>query len=295
MDTARHEARQQAIGTIELIDVRPDDAPDSAPMSADSAVNFAGVMVDAVTYDDMFRLVDSWIAGESVRSHHIACINAYCAALALDDPYLTSIYNSADIAGPDGMPFVYWIRWLHKLACDRFYAPSVVSELIERSQRTGYSFYFYGGAPEVLERMITALMEQHPHLRVAGHYSPPFRPLSEDEDREVCERIDRASPDILCVGLGTPKQDYWIDAHLDKIRGTVMISCGATFDFLGGRVRMAPDFVQRSGFEWLYRLMGPDRRRLLRRYTIMNVKFLWNFGLQLLGRRHLGAQRKPRG
>lgn len=252
-------------------------------------------MVDAVTYEDMFRLVDDWIVDKTGRSHHIACINAYCVALALDDAWLASIYNGSDIAGPDGMPFVYWVRWFRGLACERFYAPSVVSQLIARSQQTGYSFYFYGGAPDVLERMIDALQVRYPYLRIAGQFSPPFRPLSEDEDREICNLINQSSPDILCVGLGTPKQDFWIDEHLNKIPGSVMISCGATFDFLGGRVRMAPEIVQNSGFEWLFRLLGRDRRRLFRRYTIMNIKFLWNFGFQLLGRRHLDAQRWLRG
>ena len=270
-------------------DTRPNS--DDASVSVLKAVNFAGILVDALTYEDMFDRVDGWIKEKGGRSHYIACLNAYCAALASKSPRLASIYNGSDIAGPDGMPFVYWIRWRHRLACDRFYAPDIVSRLISRSQHTGYSFYFYGGAPEVLDKMVEGLHQRHPYIRVAGYYSPPFRPLTSEEDRSICERINQASPDIICVGLGTPKQDYWIDEHLSKIQGSVMIACGATFDFFGGRVRMAPKTVQQSGFEWLYRLFGQDRRRLFRRYTLMNAIFLWNFGLQMLGLRHQDAQR----
>ena len=258
------------------------------------AVNFAGVLVDAVTYEDMYARVDEWIKDKQQRSHHIACVNTYCVALALENARLASIYNGSDIAGPDGMPFVYWMRYLRRLDCERFYAPEIVYRLISRSEHTGYSFYFYGGAPDVLESMLNAFQRRYPFIRIAGSYSPPFRPLTRDEDKEICEKINQVAPDILCVGLGTPKQDYWIDEHLEKITGSVMISCGATFDFFGGRVRMAPSVIQRSGFEWLFRLLGRDRRRLFRRYTLMHAKFLWSFGLQLLGLKRLEARRWQR-
>jgi len=258
------------------------------------AVNFAGVLIHALTYEAMFVQIDRWIQDKGTRSHHIACINAYCVALALDSLYLASIYNSADIAGPDGMPFVYWIRWVQRRSCERFYAPEIVSRLIARSEHSGYTFYFYGGAPDVLEKMIEGLRGRHPYLRVVGSHSPPFRRLTEEEDRQICERINQVSPDIVCVGLGTPKQDYWIDEHLNKIPGSVMISCGATFDFFGGRVRMAPKAIQQMGLEWLFRFFGQDRTRLFRRYTVMHARFLWNFGLQVFGRRHLEAKRLPR-
>jgi len=247
--------------------------------------NFLGIPVHALSYDDMFSLVDKWLHDKTSRSHHIACLNAYCITLAADDPHLAGIYSSADIAGPDGMPFVYWIRWINRLRCDRFYAPDVVLQLAERARTTGYSFYLYGGSPEVVLGMKAYLEQRFPYLRIIGCHSPPFRELTEREDIEICMEINDLKPDIICVGLGTPKQDFWIDSHLYRIRGSVMVSAGATFDFFGGRVRIAPKIIQRSGFEWLYRLIGPDFKRLFKRYTIMNIKFIWNFGLQLLGLR----------
>lgn len=258
------------------------------------SINFISVGIHALTYEDIFDRIDQWLQKKESRSHHIACLNAYGLSLTIDDPLLTEIYNSADIAGPDGMPFVYWIRRVHRLACDRFYAPDIVHQIAGRAKIRDYTFYLYGGAPEVVERMKQFLEASYPYLRVVGYYAPPFRELTEVEDNEICAEINALSPDILCIGLGTPKQDYWIDNHIYKIRGSVMISCGATFDFFGGRVRMAPRFIQRSGFEWLYRLLGPDFRRLFRRYTFMHAKFLWNFGLQLIGLRHRRAIRSER-
>jgi N-acetylglucosaminyldiphosphoundecaprenol N-acetyl-beta-D-mannosaminyltransferase len=245
--------------------------------------NFLGVRVEAITFEQMFDSVDRWIADKEGRSHHIACINAYCVTSTLKDARLARIYNGSDIAGADGMPFVHWLRWVRRQPCDRLYAPDVVRQLASRAAVTGYTFYLYGGAPEVLAAMQSYLEREFPHISIVGSHSPPFRPLTPEELSEIREEINGLMPDIICVGLGTPKQDYWIDENLEAIRGAVLVACGATFDFFGGRVRMAPRFVQRAGFEWAYRLLGPDFRRLWRRYTIDHVTFLYNFALQLLG------------
>jgi N-acetylglucosaminyldiphosphoundecaprenol N-acetyl-beta-D-mannosaminyltransferase len=202
--------------------------------------------------------------------------------LALENERLARIYNGADIAGPDGMPFVKWIRTFLKTPCDRIVAPDTILQLAQHSKVTGYTFYLYGGSPEVLVKMKEFLEEKFPHIRIVGYRSPPFRPLTAEEDIAVCNEINRLKPDIIPVGLGTPKQDYWIEDHLYKIRGSVFIASGATFDFFGGRIKMAPEFIRRLGFEWLYRLLGKDFLRLWRRYTIMNGIFFWAFMLQLL-------------
>lgn len=244
--------------------------------------NFLGIGLDAITYQDLFKKVDTWIADKSSRSHHIACINAYCVTLTLKNARLARIYNGADIAGPDGMPFVKWIRTFLKSPCDRIAAPDTILQLARHSEVTGYTFYLYGGDPEVVVKMKEYLEEKFPHIRIVGYRSPPFRPLTAEEDAAVCDEINQLKPDIISVGLGTPKQDYWIEDHLYKIRGAVIIASGATFDFFGGRIKMAPEFIRRSGFEWLYRLFSKDFLRLWRRYIIMNGIFLWAFMLQLL-------------
>lgn len=244
--------------------------------------NFLGIAVQALTYEDMFIKIDKWLTNKKMKSYHIAVINAHCVVSSLKDSRLATIYNGADLVGPDGMPFVYWIRKFLKLQCDQFDASSILTELAKRSERTGYTFYLYGGHQDVLVKMKANLESMFPHIRIVGYRSPPFRPLTEEEDLEVCNEINQLQPDILCVALGTPKQDYWIDDHIKKIKGSVMIPCGAIFDFFGGRIKRAPQFIQKSGFEWLYRLLSRDFKRLFKRYTIMNVVFLTNFALQLL-------------
>ncbi len=243
-------------------------------------VNMLGVGLNPITYEGLFKQIDEWISDKEGRSHHIACVNAYNVALSLSNPELYRIYNSADITGADGMPFVRWIRQIAGVPCDRIAAPDTILQLAEHAKVKNYTFYLYGGSPEMCVKMKEFLEEKFPHIRIIGHYSPPFRELTEEEDDQIVTEINALKPDIVCVGLGTPKQDYWIDTHLDKIRGSVLIASGATFDFFGGRIKMAPDFIRKSGFEWLYRLLGKDFKRLWRRYLIMNGVFLGHFFLQ---------------
>jgi len=245
-------------------------------------INFLGIGITPVTYGELFELVDEWIKDKTTRSHHIACVNAYCVALALKDKRVSRIYNSADITGADGMPFVYWIRTFYRRKCDRIAAPDTILQLAEHAKTTNYTFYLYGGSPEVCVLMKKYLEDRFPHIRIVGHYSPPFRPLTDEENQKIVDDINALQPDIVCVGLGTPKQDYWIDDNIEKIKGSVLIASGATFDFFGGRIKMAPNFIRLSGLEWIHRLFGKDFKRLWKRYTIMHALFISNWFLQIV-------------
>ncbi|PWG78812.1 WecB/TagA/CpsF family glycosyltransferase [Pararcticibacter amylolyticus] len=246
-------------------------------------INFLGIGLNPITYSELFKKIDVWISDKSNRSHHIACVNAYNISLSLKNEKLRKIYNAADVVGADGMPFVRWIRSINKQSCDRIAAPDTILQLAEHAKMTNYTFYLYGGAPDVCVKMKEFLEEKFPHINIVGHYSPPFRELTEEEDQAIVDEINSLAPDIVCVGLGTPKQDYWIADHLHKIRGSVLIASGATFDFFGGRIKMAPTFIRRSGFEWLYRLLGKDFKRLWKRYTVMYFLFMYHFFLQKTG------------
>ena len=246
----------------------------------EKCVNILGVGLDPITYENLFKKIDEWIINKQGRSHHIACVNAFNVALSLKNKELYRIYNSADITGADGIPFVGWIRTIKGQPCDRIAAPDTILQLAEHAKIKNYTFYLYGGSPEMCVKMKEFLEEKFPHIRIVGYYSPPFRALTEEEDEQIVKEINDLKPDIICVGLGTPKQDYWIDTHLDKIRGSVLIASGATFDFFGGRIKMAPEFIRRSGFEWVYRLFGKDFKRLWKRYIIMHSVFVSRFILQ---------------
>jgi N-acetylglucosaminyldiphosphoundecaprenol N-acetyl-beta-D-mannosaminyltransferase len=251
----------------------------------ENTANFLGLGVRAMTYEDFFACIDNWVSTKNSRSHHVALINAFCAASTLSDPRLAHIYNGADLIVPDGMPFVYWIRTLLKKPCKQFDASNILTNLVRRASATGYTFYLYGGHPDVLENMKRNLERSYPHIKIVGYGSPPFRALTAEEDQAVCDEINSLKPDILCIGLGTPKQDYWIDDHITRIKGTVMVPCGAIFDFFGGRIKRAPDYIQKAGVEWLFRLFSKDFKRLLRRYTILNAVFIMNLLFQIIGSR----------
>ena len=247
--------------------------------------------MDCLCYEDMHRIFNNWLSDKESRSHSLALINVNCCVSALFDRQLLRLFNSADIVGIDSMPFLKWARAFHKKDCDRFYAPDLMLEVSSKAKECGYTFFLYGGAHDAPDKIEEYLNARFEGIKVVGKYSPPFRPLTEEEDQAVCDMINKVQPDFLWVGLGSPKQDVWISEHLEKIRGTVMVAAGATFDFFSGRIKQAPAWIRESGFEWLYRLTK-DFRRLWVRYLVYNVIFVVMFALQLTRLREFPARAK---
>jgi N-acetylglucosaminyldiphosphoundecaprenol N-acetyl-beta-D-mannosaminyltransferase len=132
--------------------------------------------------------------------------------------------------------------------------------LCDWGREFGYKHYFYGGAEGVADKLRDKLSQMFPGLQTAGTYCPPFRPLSKQEDEMIVEQINRTEPDIVWVGLGAPKQEKWMSAHLDKISATAMIGVGAAFDFHSGNVKWAPASIRKLGLEWAYRLAKEPKR-----------------------------------
>jgi N-acetylglucosaminyldiphosphoundecaprenol N-acetyl-beta-D-mannosaminyltransferase len=254
----------------------PDNRLQSTPK-----MDMLGVKMDLLSYKEMYPIFDKWLADKSDRSHSLAVINVQCCVNALLDPSLRDVYNSADMVGPDGMPFMRWARAFHYDKTDRFYAPDLMLEVSSKAKEKGYTFFLYGGQPDAPDKIEEYLHERFEGVQVVGKYSPPFRPLTDEEDEAVCEMINDAQPDFVWVGLGSPKQDRWIAEHREKIRGSIIVSSGATFDFFSGKIKQAPKFIRDSGFEWLFRLTQ-DFRRLWVRYTVYNVIFIFMFLLQRL-------------
>lgn len=249
---------------------------------------FLRTRLEALDFAALGRRVEAWLADPAAPARNVACLNTYCVTLAHDDPELQAVYDRADLAGPDGMPFVFWMRWRLGAPCERFYGPDVALHLAREAEARGWRFYLYGGAADVTPRVAAELQRRCPRLEVAGWHSPPFRPATPEEDAALVHELERLRPHVILVGLGTPKQDFWIDAHKPRLRGCVLVNVGAAFDFFAGRVRQAPRFVQRSGFEWLWRLLSRDFFRLLHRYTVTNARFLWLFARQLVLRSREG-------
>jgi N-acetylglucosaminyldiphosphoundecaprenol N-acetyl-beta-D-mannosaminyltransferase len=247
-------------------------------------MNILGISMDCLSYGEMHRIFNKWLSDKESRSHSLALINVNCCVSALFDAQLIDLYNSADIVGIDSMPFLKWARAFYNRNCDRFYAPDLMLEVSGKAKDCGYTFFLYGGVDDAPDKIEEYLSKRFDGIKVVGKYSPPFRPLTEEEDQAVCDMINKVRPDFLWVGLGSPKQDVWISEHRDKIRGTIMVASGATFDFFSGRIKQAPLWIREAGFEWMYRLTK-DFRRLWVRYLVYNFIFVVMFGLQLTGLR----------
>jgi N-acetylglucosaminyldiphosphoundecaprenol N-acetyl-beta-D-mannosaminyltransferase len=185
--------------------------------------------------------------------------------LAADDPVFRSDLNGSLLTTPDGMPLVWLGRLLGYRSVDRVYGPDLMLELCAATAGTGQTHFFVGGAPGVAETLGLRLQERFPGLRIAGTASPPFRPLTPDEDAALVAKIANAQPDFLWVGLSLPERERFMARIQPALGATIMIGVGAAFDLLSGRVRQAPRWIQRSGLEWLFRLCL-EPRRLAPRY-----------------------------
>jgi N-acetylglucosaminyldiphosphoundecaprenol N-acetyl-beta-D-mannosaminyltransferase len=231
-------------------------------------------------------VIEQWIAG---RDQHYVCVTGVHGVVeSQDDPALREIHNGAGMVTPDGMPLVWISRLFGQRQVDRVYGPDLMLALCERSASPGapggYRHFLYGGGEGVPEMLAERLKGRFPGLQIAGTYSPPFRPLTPQEDEDVVAMINEAKPDVVWVGLSTPKQERWMHAHQGRIEAPVMIGVGAAFDFHAGLKRQAPYWMQRSGTEWLFRMLT-EPRRLAGRYLRNNPRFVGLFCLQLLGLR----------
>ena len=187
-------------------------------------------------------------------------------------------------AAEDGMPVVWWCRHFGNAQASRVCGPDLLEAMCALGARKGHRHYFYGGTPEVLEKLVARLRSRFPGLIIAGYQAPPFRPLTEEEDNADVAAINAAEPDYVWVGLGMPKQEKWMLSHLGRIEAAALLGVGAAFDFHAGTKPRAPLWMQRSGFEWLFRLIT-EPRRLARRYLVDNSIFMAHVLSQLSGLR----------
>jgi N-acetylglucosaminyldiphosphoundecaprenol N-acetyl-beta-D-mannosaminyltransferase len=254
------------------------------PMATGSIprANILGIGVSAINTGQALQTIDGWIRQ---RDQHYVCVTGIHGIMESQrDARLKQIHNHAGLVTPDGMPLVWLSRLKGFPQVERVYGPDLMLAVCQRSLVKGYRHYFYGGANGVPEKLVARLTQQFSGLQIAGLWSPPFRPLSNEEDERLIRAINRTEPDIVWVGLSTPKQEYWMYQHLGRITAPVMIGVGAAFDFHAGLKRQAPRWMQKSGLEWSFRLLM-EPQRLWRRYVINNPLFLWMILLEALGKK----------
>jgi N-acetylglucosaminyldiphosphoundecaprenol N-acetyl-beta-D-mannosaminyltransferase len=243
-------------------------------------VNVLGVGISVLNIPTALNIIEGWIIND--ERHYVCVTGVHGVMEAQHDKDFKRILNSAGLCTPDGMPMVWLGRLNGFRKMDRVYGPDLMLALCELSARKGYRNFFYGGAQGVPEKVAAKIKERFPGFVSVGAFSPPFRPLTSEEDENVVSIINRSGADILWVGLSTPKQERWMAAHLERLEVPVMLGVGAAFDFLSGRVKQAPRFLRRLCLEWLYRLIQ-EPKRLWKRYATNNPLFLMNILLQLSG------------
>ncbi|HEX5475774.1 MAG TPA: WecB/TagA/CpsF family glycosyltransferase [Vicinamibacterales bacterium] len=232
----------------------------------------SGVRIHAIRVADVVATVDDWIA--SRRVEYVVLTGAHGVVEMQSDAELRAINNRAGLTTPDGMSVVWMGRLKGHAAIEKVYAPDIMTALFEHGVSRGYRHFLYGGDPGVAEALRAVLERRYPGIHVTGTYCPPFRPLEGHEVDDIAAAIEAAAPDIVWVGIGCPKQERWMARFRPLLQAPVLIGVGAGFDFLAGRKPLAPRWIQRSGFEWLYRLLS-EPRRLWPRYSRVVPRFLY--------------------
>ncbi|MCD7862801.1 MAG: WecB/TagA/CpsF family glycosyltransferase [Lachnospiraceae bacterium] len=229
-----------------------------------------GVDIAAINMNWLLKFTETYI--DKLKGDYMTVVNVYSCVSAYEDPEYCRIQNRAIIAMPDGGPLSTVGRKRGYKKMERTTGPSYMEEILKVSVEKGYSHYFYGSTPETLEKMRTKLLESYPGLNIAGMYSPPFRALTEEEDKLIIERINEVAPTFVWIGLGAPKQEFFMSEHQGKISG-FMVGVGAGFDYIAGNINRAPEWMQKRNLEWVYRLIQ-DPRRLFKKYWHTNFKFI---------------------
>ena len=241
------------------------------PITTIEHLEILGSKVSLTDYETALITFENWIRE---NSHRYVCVaNVHTVMLGTESPAFMQITNRADMVAPDGQPLRFVANMKGAKLKDRVYGPTLMEKACERFQE-GYSHFFYGGRPGVPEKLKDAFGFRFPKINVVGTYSPPFRRLTDSEDNNIIELINRVNPDFLWIGLGAPKQEFWMAEHLGKVNARIMLGVGAAFDFHAGTVCQAPLWMQKRGLEWLYRLTR-DPKRLCYRYLYYNPLFVW--------------------
>ena len=256
--------------------------------------NILGVGITPTSYEEVVHVCDQWLANRhdrhaardsaqlGDRTRYIAVTSVHGIISSVLNSSVRRCINQADVATPDGMPVVWALRSFGCKRQQRVYGPTLTLALCAMAQKRSHGIFLYGSCSETLDSLKKNLLRRYPDLRIVGSFSPPFRPLTEAESREVVQQISDSGADIVFVGLSTPKQEFWMATHHRKLDGMVLVGVGAAFDFHAGKLRQAPGWMQRSGLEWLFRLLA-EPRRLWRRYLLVTPLFLPLWGLQRLG------------
>ena len=251
--------------------------PGPAAAADDRRLNILGVGVSPLTLDSAVDRIDRWVEAR-FRTYVCVC-SVHGLMEARRSPGLRRVFNRAGMVTSDGMPLVWVLRRGGFPDATRVYGPDLMLAALEHSQRSGRRHFFYGGQEGVAAALADAMRRRFPGLQIAGTCSPPVGSVEALASAEAAVLINEARPDVVWVGISTPKQERWMAAMRDRLEAPVLIGVGAAFDFHTGGVKQAPAWMRRRGLEWLYRLLR-EPRRLWHRYLVNNPWFIFELALQ---------------
>jgi N-acetylglucosaminyldiphosphoundecaprenol N-acetyl-beta-D-mannosaminyltransferase len=234
-------------------------------------VDVLGVGISAIDPSDALGEVTRWV--DEGLQHYVCVTGVHGVMESQRDPELVRIHNESGLTTPDGMPMVWAAHMAGAKNTERVYGPDLMLAVCERAAERGWGCFLYGATDDVLEQLRSILCVRYPGLKIVGMHSPPFRPLTPEEDDAVVREINDSGAQIVWVGLSTPKQERWMASHIGRLDAPALFGVGAAFDMHAGNLRQAPRWMQRSGIEWLFRLIS-EPRRLWKRYAVNNPRFV---------------------
>ncbi len=234
--------------------------------------------LDGTSYQDACDRIEQWATEK--KSCYIVAANVHVVMMGYWQKDYQKIINNAALVTPDGMPLVVGLKLLGIKGQSRVYGPDLMLAWCDRAANLGIPIFLYGGTPTMLSDLEQNLKKKFPGLIIAGSHSPPFRPLTEEEELRDRQLITASGAQVVFVGLGCPKQEQWMARQQGQL-SAVMIGVGAAFSFHSGHVSQSPRWMMNLGLEWLYRLIK-EPKRLWRRYLINNPSFVVLFSTQLV-------------
>jgi N-acetylglucosaminyldiphosphoundecaprenol N-acetyl-beta-D-mannosaminyltransferase len=237
-----------------------------------------GIPIDAADWETVLDRISQWAGAR--ESRYVCICNVHACVTAERNSDFGRTLANADTATPDGAPVAWMLRRLGFRNQQRINGPDLMWRYCEQASGRGEAIYLYGGTPKTLDMLRQELQKSFPALHIAGAWSPPFRPLTKEEDEADVARINASGAGTVWVGLGCPKQEQWMAAHRGRVQA-VMIGVGAAFDYHARTIKRAPVWMQDAGLEWFHRLLS-EPHRLWRRYLVTNTLFIILVARQLL-------------
>jgi N-acetylglucosaminyldiphosphoundecaprenol N-acetyl-beta-D-mannosaminyltransferase len=248
-----------------------------------------GIPLGLTDYEGTLDWIDATVASDE-RGYVCVC-NVHTVMASAEDAELRAALLGSSVNVPDGQPLVWALSALGHPLGDRVYGPELMARACARSAESGQRLYLYGGRNQgALVQLALNLRQRYPGVKIVGGYSPPHRPLTDEERDAVVHEINASRADVVWVGIGVPKQEKWMAQMRAELDAPVLVGVGAAFDFHAGLVPQAPTWIQEMGLEWSYRL-AHEPRRLWRRYTRYNPRFVRHFGRQLITHRRMQQRR----